>query len=261
MLTRLENDLNAGSGIAKLLTFSGWDLALIVLVSLQATLLAYLPQPRWKAFLFTLPIPFTLATLSLGQPVNCTNVAGLLLLFGYAGGVYVLHARWQFPIVPAIIACAIGYCGLAALLAPHLPQSDLAFWGVVTFVFLTGVLLYSIMPARDEPSYRSPLPVHLKLPLIMMVIFFLVLVKRYLQGFMTMFPMVGVIGSYEGRHCLWTLTRQVPVLMMTTLPMMVTMRLLYPFAGLAGSLAGGWVVFLAILIPLTRRQWAAVPKE
>jgi len=43
-----------------------WDLVLLAVVSLQATLLAYLPHPKWKALIMPLPIPFTLAPLVRG---------------------------------------------------------------------------------------------------------------------------------------------------------------------------------------------------
>jgi hypothetical protein len=43
--------------------------------------------------------------------------------------------------------------------------------------------------------------------------------------------------------------------MLTLLPLMATIRLLYPLLGLGASLAAGWVVFLLVLVPLTARQW------
>ncbi len=237
------------------LTLTGWDLLLIVVVSIQSTALAYLRHPRWKAFLLTLPVPFTLATLSVGQPVGPTNVIGLVLLMGYTYGVYLLHARWRLPIVPSIALCAAGYCGAATALAARLPASEAAFWASVIGVFALGVLLYRLMPWRAEPEHRSPLPPYIKAPMIAAVILFLVIIKQQLQGFMTVFPMVSLVASYEGRRCLWTLARQIPVLMVTTLPMMATIHLLGPVVGMGWSLAGGWVVFLGVLIPFTRRQW------
>ena len=60
-----------------------------------------------------------------------------------------------------------------------------------------------------------------------------------------------------GRHCLWTICRQIPVIMMTLPPMMATMRLLYPAVGLEWALAGGWAVFLCILVPVAIRQHTA----
>ncbi len=80
--------------------------------------------------------------------------------------------------------------------------------------------------------------------------------KQQLRGFMTVFPMVGVIASYEGRYCLWTLTRQIPILTVTLLSLMAVTRLVYPLAGIGWALAAGWVAFLVVLTFVTRRQWA-----
>ena len=69
--------------------------------------------------------------------------------------------------------------------------------------------------------------------------------------------MIGILVSYEARHSLWTIGRQMPVLILTMGPLMVTVYLLQSRLGLPLGLACGWVIFLAILIPFTRRQWAA----
>lgn len=242
--------------IANLLPpLSLWDLILIAGVSCQATLLAYLPHPKWKAFLLTLPVPFTFATLAVGTPVDASNVVGLLLLVGYGLGVYWLSARLRVPVVVAIVLCALAYCAAGWALLPSVPATAQAFWVSAAVVFALGALIYRLMPFRDEPSYRSPLPVYLKLPLIMLVIAVLVIIKKHLGGFMALFPMVGVVAFYEGRKCLWTMSRQLPVVTMTLLPMMAAVRLLQPLLGLGPALACGWVVFMAILLPSFQRQW------
>jgi len=107
---------------------------------------------------------------------------------------------------------------------------------------------------RDEPGHRSPLPVWIKLPVIMAVTLSLVLVKNQLRGFVTVFPMVGVIAVYEMRHSLWTTCRQIAVLMIALIPMLIVLRLSQDRLGLGGALPLGWVVFLAVLIPMTRKQ-------
>ena len=238
-----------------------WDVLLVVVVSIQATVLAYLPQPRWKAFVLSLPIPFTVATLAVGRPVGATNVLGLLLLFLYAQGVRVLNQRLRVPIVPAIALSALGYCALGALLAPVLPNTDDAFWLVSVGMYALAVGLVLKLPDRSEPSYRSLLPVWLKLPVIMGVILFLVVIKGFLQGFTTVFPMVGVVATYEGRHSLWTIGRQIPTLMVAMIPMMATCRLAQAQMGLGPALMVSWVVFLSILVPLTRFMWSRARTE
>ncbi len=240
-----------------LIRFGPFDLLLVIVVSLQATVLAYVPQPRWKAFIFSLPIPFTFSTLALGRPVGASNVVGLSVLFLYAQGVRLLHRRLHVPIVAAIALSALGYCAVGAALAPVIPGTDLAFWLAVGLTVALGLVLTLALPPRDEPAYRSPLAVWIKLPIIAGIILFLVIAKNALQGFMTVFPMVGVIAAYEGRHSLWTLGRQVPLMMMALPALMAVSRLAQPHVGLAPSLALGWVAFFALFLPLTR---AAAPR-
>jgi len=57
-----------------------WDIILIVVVSITGTFAAYIPHPKWKAFLLLIPIPFTLAVLALGRPIDATNMSALLVL-------------------------------------------------------------------------------------------------------------------------------------------------------------------------------------
>jgi hypothetical protein len=55
------------STLIKLL--SPWDFALLAIVTVMGTTLAYVRDPKWKAFLLGLPFPFTVANLSLGEQV------------------------------------------------------------------------------------------------------------------------------------------------------------------------------------------------
>lgn len=233
------------------------DILLIVAVSVQATVLAYLHAPRWKAFLLTLPIPFTLATLAVGRPLDATNVAGMVVLLGYTHAVRVLHYRLRMPIIVSIVLAAFGYCIAGTLLARVLPATDTAFWVSCGVVLIIGTAFYLSIGPRKEEGHRSPLPVWAKLPAIMCVVLLLLLIKRNLHGFTTMFPMVGVVAAYEARHSLWTVCRQIPVVMLTMLPMMITIRLIQGHVGMGVSLAVGWAVFLCALIPMTRSMWAS----
>jgi hypothetical protein len=237
-------------------SLGAWDAALIVAVAVQGTVLAYLPEPRWKAFLLSLPIPFTLATLALGKPVNATHVAATLDLYCFAQTIRWLHQSRQFPIVPSILTGICVYCGLGMMLAHVLPTTGTAFWLTCAIVYPVAIVLYILTPYKREPEHKTPLPVRLKLPIMVGVVFGLVLIKGALQGFMTVFPMVGVPAAYESRHSLWTMTRQMPVIILTIVPMQIVCRLGQERLGLGHSLLLAWVVFLALIIPLTRAQWS-----
>lgn len=239
--------------------FSPWDLALLAAVTAMGTLLAYIPDPRWKAFVLGLPVPFTLANLSLAQPVGPSHALGLAVLLLFMNLVRWLHNGARVPIVAAIVISEAGYLALAALLNGLVPRTPLAFWLSLGAVIAGGGIFLALAPPREEPSARSPLPVAVKIAAIAGVIALIILLKQVLGGFMTMFPMVGTIAVYEGRRSLWTIGRQIPVLMVTAGPMMAAMWITQALLGASVpvSLLAGWAVFLAAFVPVSLSQMRA----
>lgn len=248
--------IGRGGLLIKLISLNPLDIALIAVVSVQATILAYLKQPRWKAFMLSLPVPFTLMTLAAGKPMDATNVMGLFLLLLFTHAVRLFHQRFHIPIVPSIILSALGYCLLGSLAAPLLPKTGAAFWLSWAFVTFLGACLVITLPDKDEPEYKTQLPVWIKLPTIAGVVLFLILARNTLQGFATVFPMVGVIAAYESRYCLWTIGRQIPVIMVSIGAMMATTYLLQQHAGLPLALLASWGIFLLVFGSLTIRTWS-----
>jgi hypothetical protein len=236
-----------------------WDFALIVLVALQATALAYIHRPEWKAFVLTLPVPFTFATIALGRPIDATNMLGLINLLVFTHAVRLLHYRMRVPIVPSIVLAALLYVAIGSWAAPFVSSGDLPFWIAAALTLALGLALWALTPGRDERGHRSPLPFWIKLPAIAAVVLSLVLIKGMLGGFMTIFPMVGVISAYEMRHSLWTTCRQIPVIMVTLALLMAASRLVEPVLGRNLSLVAGWAAFVAALAILTRGRWIMAP--
>ena len=229
-----------------------WDITLLAMVSSQATLLAYLSHPKWKAVILTLPIPFTLAALAVGLPVSTIHVVALNLLLAFTHGVRWLHHSAGLPIIPSIAAAAVGYCAAGALLRPIIPQSELSFWLACVATTLVAAAAHALFPRQDEPDHRSPMAAWLKFPLVAAVILGLILIKRFLQVFMTLFPMVGVFAAYEARFSLGAVCRAIPDFMFAMVPLMAVVRLAQPRLGLGAALAAGWLVFIPLLIRLTK---------
>jgi len=244
-----------------LIRLETWDLVLLAVVSLQGTLLAYLPHPKWKALIMTLPIPFTLASLAIGAPIDATHVVALNLLLAYTHGVRLVHDRLKLPILLAIFLSAAGYVLAGALLRPIIPRTAAAFWTACVLTLFIAGAAHALFRLRREPDHRSHLPVWIKIPIVAGVILALILMKRILGGFMTMFPMVGVVASYEARTCLGSVCVALPDFMFAMVPMFVVVRLLQPALGLGTALAAGWVVFLPMLTPLIRDFWGAKSEE
>ena len=234
-----------------------WDIALLVLVSSQATLLAYLSHPKWKALILALPIPFTLAALALGAPVDASNVVALNVLLAFTHGVRLLHNKAGVPIIPSIALSALGYCLAGAFLKSVLPRSDLSFWAACILTLLVAAVTHHLFPRGEEPNHRTPLPPWLKFPMVAAVVFLLILIKRVLQGFMTLFPMVGVFAAYEGRISLRAVCRTLPDFIFAMVPMLAAVRLAQPRMGLLEALGVGWLVFIPMLYPLIRDFWGS----
>jgi len=224
-----------------------WDFVLIAVVTLQAATLAYVYHPRLKALIMTLPIPFTLATLAVGHQVDATNVLGLVVLLIFTNMVRLMYCRFRMPIFTSIAVSAATYCIIGFEISKVLPGGEITFWLASAGTAIMALVMIRLMPYREEQGHRSPMPVWLKLPAIACVIFVLVMIKSSLRGFMTIFPMVGVIAAYEARGSLWTMSRQIPIIMLTLLPLMITSKLTFFHLGLPLSLAVGWLVFLVLL--------------
>jgi len=232
-----------------------WDVALVAAVTGMISVMALLRTPRRKALVMVFPIPFTIACLSVGRPIDATHVAALTLLFGYTLSVHALHRRARVPLLPSIALAVVGFVATATLLNRLLPRDDAAFWTALALTLVAGVALLRGLPRLDEPGVRDEVPLRVKLPVALATTVGLVLLKGAIGGFMTLFPMVGVLASYENRHGLWSNVRQIPVVMVTMLPLMATSHLTEPTLGLAGSLALGWIPFAVALAPFVVRGW------
>jgi hypothetical protein len=232
-----------------------WDVALLLVVSVQGTFLAALRAPRWKALVLALPLPFTLATLAVGTPVTSAHVAGMIVLLGYTHAVRGLHYGMRMPIVPAIALSAAGYALAGALLRPWLPATPAAFWLACVLTVAVAAVVRAVSPRPSEPGHRTPLPVWVKFPLIAGVVFALILIKRSLQGFTAMFPMVGVIAAYESRHSLRTVCRTLTVFVFAMTPMVAVVYLAQQRLPMGAALALGWAVFLVLMALLFRRDF------
>jgi hypothetical protein len=234
------------------------DLALIVAVTAMGVAVAYLRNPEHKATVLMLPVPFTLAMLAVGRPIDATNVVAIPALFGYTLLVWALRERCGLPILAAIAIAAASYCLAGAAASRWMPTGPAAFWTAIAATMVAGVALVRKLPHRSEPHHRTPLPVWIKAPAIAAVICGLLAIKQQLGGFTTMFPMVGVVASYESRHSLWTIVRRIAWLLVLMAPMMAAIRLWQDRVGVPWALVLAWPVMLAGLL-IWHRRFAGRP--
>jgi hypothetical protein len=230
-----------------------WDLGLLGVVSLQITAIAYLSRARLKALILSLPFPFTTIALSQDKPIDATHILALLALLVYYHFIRLLHQR--LPIVPSIALGLVVYIGVSRLVIHLLPITPHSFWLSALGVGSLALVLFLFQPPRREPNHRTPLPIYFKLPAVAAVVGLLILIKGALQGFATLFPLVGVVGLYEARKGLWSICRQAPVFILGMCALLATVYSTQETLGLAPALLVGWVVYLSLLWPMTRQLW------
>ena len=212
-------------------------------------LVAYLHNPLWKAMVLMVPIPFTVAVLSVGKPISSCNIMSLVLLLSFTHMVRIFHYTFRWQIVPSIITSACAYCLGGMVIACFLPDTQIAFWAAFVATVSIALLAFRLTPPVNEKGHRSPLPLYIKIPIVFAVVVGLVTLKGQLQGFMPMFPMVGVLAAYEARHSLWTVCRQINIGILMFLVMMMVIYLTQNSGGLIIGLGFGWCVYMMMLIP------------
>lgn len=232
--------------------FGLFDYLLMVGVTAQATVIAYIRNPSLKSLALVVPIASTIGIIALDQPVDITNLIGLIFLLSFSLAVFLLHSKQRLPILLAIVLSALLYCGPAVFIAPHLPRQEWFFWVGAALVSLIAWLTIKSMPPREEPHHATSLPVWLKTIAVALVVVGLVLIKKQMQGFFTTFPMVGVIAAYETRNSLYTTARRMPEIIISSLGMLITCRLLQDRIGLIPSLIPGIAAYIIALMLFQR---------
>ena len=234
------------------LDFTPWDVLLVGVVTAQSLLVAYCESPKWKGLFLSVPVPFTVIALSVGRPIDASNIVALFVLLTYTQAVRLLHERVGVPIVVAIAISLTLYVVIGWASSDVVPSTDMTFGLACAITVPAGLVLHRLFAATTESSYRTTLPIALKLPVIFAVVGFLISIKHGLAGFAPMFPLVSVVGAYETRHSLWTLARTVPVLMVALPPMLIVTRLTQSSVGLGWGLALGWIAYLPLLYWIRR---------
>jgi hypothetical protein len=232
------------------------DLVLVLVVTFLAVGTAYLPSPRAKSICFSIPLPFSAALVSSGQPVDATHAMGFLAMWAFVWIAWYLYTRRAWPILLAEAAALLIFCGVSYWVPLYVGQSgpveSMGFWGAWAIMILVSGAMIVLLPARRESNHRSPLPVLLKTLLVLLIVFSVVAAKSHLRGFITAFPYVTCFAIYEGRHSLYTLARRMPTFIVSFLPVLPLCRYLPGQIGLAGALAVSWACFLPLFILMDR---------
>lgn len=233
------------------LHLSNPDIALIAIVTAQSAVLSWLRQPRHKALVLTLPIPFTCGMIAVARPIDATHAIGMLNLAGFILMVRYLYMTCKVNIIASIACCIVLYCLLGVAIAQAMPievaQKPVVFYSCIAVVLATCLVMKRTLPQVTEEATRSPVPVAIKVPIIGAVVTALVLTKQLLAGFVVTFPFVSTVGAYEARKSLTTIASVFPRLIVALAMMLVVIREVELRSDRLMGLIAGWIAYLAML--------------
>lgn len=203
--------------------------------------IAYVRSTRLKAFIYSLPIPFTCAYLATRLPMNATYVTGLILVVGYNWLVYLLHIKLRVPLLITIVASAVAYSVSGMLLRPMV---TVPIWYVAIIGVAGWVLNLRLYRPTAQPDHRSKTPWWMKAPLIFTIAMLVYNATHLLAGAVGTFPYAGVFTSYEMRHSLRTLAGQFTINALGILLCMLVIAVTAPYLASPWPIVLGWMPML-----------------
>ncbi|RNL98192.1 hypothetical protein EFE23_15620 [Micromonospora solifontis] len=193
----------------------------MLLVTAVVWAVSVIRSVRVRAFVYSLPLPMTLALVTTGHRVDGAQLLGVVGLNLFFVAVAVTHRRWRWPILLADLAGVAAYVALSAgVLAVPLPfeatlAGTAALWAVAMGLLRRRAAAAPAPagPASGEPSERPPAAGRdgLAAPAKLLVIFvgavLTGLLGELLRGMVVTFPYSGVLVAVEARRQLADFTR------------------------------------------------------
>ncbi|MDR7275855.1 hypothetical protein [Catenuloplanes atrovinosus] len=232
-------------------------IASALLIAAVVVAVRLIPSVRWKAVVYALPLPMTLALVASGAPVDARHLLGLVLLVGFFAVVTVLHHRWGLHILLADAAAVAAYLLIA------LPLAGL---GRLSFplVLACVCLLWAVVGARRPPVVPGDPPRRPHLGHVLLVVGAALLIAQLagvLRAFAVTFPYSGVLVAVETRRTLPSFTRQFARASLAMVAFLSTYYLVQPF-GAVPAAAAAWAAHLlvaAVLVATAGGHAAAGP--
>ncbi|MEU0155952.1 hypothetical protein [Micromonospora fulviviridis] len=249
-----------------------WSAVLLVTAVVWAV--SVIRSVRVRAFVYSLPLPMTLALLTTGHRVDGPQLLGVVGLNLFFVTVAVTHRRLRWPILLADLAGVAAYVALSAgVLAAPVPF-EAALVATVALWALTMVLLRHRAAAAPPPepadaardglaapppepadARRDGLAAPVKLVVIFVGALLTGLLGELLRGMVVTFPYSGVLVAVEARRQLAEFSRHFARNSLALIGFLAGHHYLQDTAP-ALALAGGWAAFALVsaALHLPRRR-------
>ncbi|PSK64418.1 hypothetical protein B0E53_03632 [Micromonospora sp. MH33] len=231
----------------------------VLLVTAVVWAVSVIRSVRVRAFVYSLPLPMTLALLTTGHRVDGPQLLGVVGLNLFFVTVAVTHRRLRWPILLADLAGVAVYVALSAgVLAAPVPF-EVALAGTVALWALTMVLLRRRAAAAPPPepadARRDGLAAPVKLVVIFVGALLTGLLGELLRGMVVTFPYSGVLVAVEARRQLAEFSRHFARNSLALIGFLAGHHYLQDTSP-ALALAGGWAAFALVsaALHLPRRR-------
>ncbi len=231
------------------------NLAAILLVTVVVWAISLIRSVRMRAFVYSLPLPMTLALATTEFSVDGAQVLGVVGLNLFFLTVTVLYHQLGWPIAVSDVLGIAVYVATSALLlvaapVPFVPAliGTLVLWGAVILVLRRRRVVPSPVDATQDG-----LPALAKLLVIFVGAILTVLFGQLLQGMVVTFPYSGVLVAIETRRNLVEFSRHFSRNSLALVAFMAGYYLLQNNQEVV-ALAGAWATFAvtAFLLHLPR---------
>ncbi|MEV4483332.1 hypothetical protein [Micromonospora coxensis] len=246
-----------------------WSAVLLVTAVVWAV--SVIRSVRLRAFVYSLPLPMTLALVTTGHRVEGAQVLGVLGLNLFFVTVALTHRRLRWPVLVADLAGIGVYVAMSvALVAVPVPFEPAL--GAVVALWLAAMLVLrrrarAAGPAAGEPETAGPaagepestgresLPAPVKLVVIFAGAVLTGLLGELLRAMVVTFPYAGVLVAVEARRHLVTFSRHFARNSLALVGFLTGYHYLQDVSP-AVALVAGWAAFalVSIALHLPRRR-------
>ncbi|MGN9892102.1 hypothetical protein [Micromonospora sp. L31] len=238
-----------------------WSAVLLVTAVVWAV--SVIRSVRLRAFVYSLPLPMTLALVTTDHRVDGAQLLGVLGLNLFFVTVALTHHRLRWPILLADLAGIAAYVALSAgLLAVPVPfgpalAGTLALWLLAMVVLRRRARAVPAPPERPVDARPDSLPAPAKLAVIFAGAVLTGLLGQLLRGMVVTFPYSGVLVAVEARRQLVDFSRHFARNSLALVGFLTAYHHLQDASPVV-ALAGGWAAFalLATALHLPRRRRA-----
>ncbi|GAB7038180.1 MULTISPECIES: hypothetical protein [Catenuloplanes] len=214
-------------------------IASALLIAAVVVAVRLVPSMRWKAVVYSLPLPMTLALLASGGPVDARHLIGVVLLVLFFVLASTLHHRAGLHI---LLADALAIAAYLLVAWPLTTLGDLPFAPVLAAV----CLLWAATGLRRPPPTPATPPRRPTVPQVALVVAVALAIAQFagvLQAFVVTFPYSGVLVVIETRRSLPAFTRQFTRASLALVAFLAAFHLTTPL-GTAWALTAAWTAHL-----------------